>query len=405
MRKYSWPAGHWAWPVKLTHKHGVRHGNMIFTGGQVDLDDRGNVRHPGELSVQCVESMKYMAAIFDDLDADFSDLVRLVVYFTGDANDEAELLKTLAAVLDGRSRPAINLICMPELCYPGMRVEIEGVAMRGEDGERLERKELHLADMPYLPTSFSHAVRCEDMVFTSDMSALSASGDMSCKKGISSQTELMMRNLEKTLAAAGCDFGDVVKLNVYYSGDGTAESWTGPAKIRAGFFPDPGPAATGMPLQRFAHDDVLTRIAVTAVRPTDGSRADKQFSWPEGHWDWTEPMPYKHGNRAGNVIHIGGQVSLDAGGDVLDPGDMIAQTRTAMENLEKVLAGFDATLDDVVKVTTFYQGSASADALHENLLIRSGSYQEPGPATTGIPIPNLVYDNMVIEIEVIAITD
>ncbi len=84
---------------------------------------------------------------------------------------------------------------------------------------------------------------------------------------------------------------------------------------------------------------------------------------------------------------------------------MIAQTRTAMKNLAAVLSEFGATLDDVVKVTTFYQGSASAEALHENLLIRSGSYSEPGPATTGIPIPALVYDRMVIEIEVVAMLD
>ena len=90
---------------------------------------------------------------------------------------------------------------------------------------------------------------------------------------------------------------------------------------------------------------------------------------------------------------------------VLEPGDMVAQTRIAMENVARVLDEFGATLDDVVKVTTFYQGSASAEALHENLLIRSNSYIAPGPATTGIPVPNLIYEDMVIEIEVIAMLE
>jgi enamine deaminase RidA (YjgF/YER057c/UK114 family) len=76
-----------------------------------------------------------------------------------------------------------------------------------------------------------------------------------------------------------------------------------------------------------------------------------------------------------------------------------------MDNVARVLAEFGATLDDVVKVTTFYQGNASAEALHENLLIRSGSYTAPGPATTGIPVPALVYEDMVIEIEVIAMLE
>lgn len=84
---------------------------------------------------------------------------------------------------------------------------------------------------------------------------------------------------------------------------------------------------------------------------------------------------------------------------------MVAQTRWAMDNVAAVLAEFGATLDHVVKVTTFYQGKAHPDALHENLQIRSNSYTAPGPATTGIPVPCLVYEDMVIEIEVIAVLD
>ncbi|MEM7069283.1 MAG: Rid family hydrolase [Pseudomonadota bacterium] len=405
MRKYSWPERHWGWPVKLTHKHGVKAGNLIFTGGQVDLDMDGNVRNEDQLAPQCKASMMYMAAVLEDLEADFGDLVRLVVYFTGEQDDERELLHLLAGILGGKSKPAVNLICMPELCYPGMRVEIEGVAMRGKDGARLDRQELHLPDMPQLPEAFSHVVRCGEMIFTSDMSTLSPMGEVKFPGDLKCQSQGMMECLEKALAAADCDFGDVVKLNVYYKGDGTAEDWEAPAKIRASFFPNPGPAATGMPLDQFAHPDIRARIAVTAIAAEQGEMLERQFSWPEGHWDWTMPLPYKHGNRVGNVIHIGGQVSLGTSGETIDPDDMVAQTKTSMENLAKVLAGFGATLDNVVKITTFYKGSASAEALHENLLIRSNSYSEPGPATTGIPIPNLVYEGMMIEIEAIAALD
>lgn len=65
--------------------------------------------------------------------------------------------------------------------------------------------------------------------------------------------------------------------------------------------------------------------------------------------------------------------------NVIQQGDMVAQTRVVMGNLKRVLAEFGATPDDVVTVTTFYQGSTSAEALHENLLIRSGSYTAAGP--------------------------
>lgn len=402
-RRYSWPDGHWNWPVKLSHKHGVRAGEMIFTGGQVDMDSDGRVRNAGNAARQCEAAMDYLAAILQDLGADLDDLVKLVVYFVGDATVEDDLLEQIAGRLGPDTRPVISTIPMPELCYPGLAVEIEGVAMRGEDGRRLPRRPFYLQDMPSLPQGFSHVIHCGDMIFTGDISALTPVGQPANPGDITAQTRVMMERLSRALSVAGADMRDTLKLNVFYVSDGTAEDWAASARIRAGYFQDPGPAATGIPVTRFAQGGLMTKIAATAMRGPDGEDLEKSYAWPEGHWDWTTPLPYKHGNRCGRMIHLGGQVSLDSAAEVIDPDDMPAQTRRAMDNIARVLAEFGATLDDVVKVTAFYQGSASAEALHENLRIRSRSFKEPGPATTGIPVPSLVYPQMVIEIEVVAI--
>ena len=398
-KKYSWPEGHWNWPVALSHQHGVRAGQMIFTGGQVDLDADGTVRNPGQIHPQCDAAMAYLADVLRDLDAEMADLVRLIVYFVGDDAVEHRLLSQIAEILDGCTRPVVNLIALPELCYPDMMIEIEGVAMCAEDGTALPRDCFHLPDMPALPAAFSHVVTCGDMILTSDMSAILPDGTVASPGDVAAQTEIMMERLEQALVAVDALMDDVAKLNVFYVGGGSAEDWEKPAKIRAACFRDPGPAPTGMPVPRFPHRDLMTKIFVTAMR------GEKVHVWPDGHWDWTTPLPYKHGNRCGRMIHVGGQVSLDSSAAVIDPGDMVAQTKRAMANVEAVLAELGAGLDDVVKVTTFYQGNASAEALHENLLIRSNSYTAPGPATTGIPMPALVYPDMVIEIEVTAMID
>lgn len=403
-RRYSFPDGHWDWPVKLTHHHAVRAGDMIFTGGQVDLDAQGNVRNIGDLTAQCRNSMAYMANLFSDLGVDFDDLVRVVVYYVGDANDEGHLLELLSQIIGDTARPVISMINMPELCYPDMLTEIEGVAMRRPDGARLPKQCHRLEDMPYLPDGFSHVVRSEDMVFTSEMSALTPHGTVEAPDNIPAQTAKTMERLTRALSAVGSGLQDVVKLNTFYQDDLHGSAWAKAAGLRASNFSEPGPAATGIPVPGFAQEGLTTKIAATAIC-TSATDEPKNFAWPDGHWNWTTPLPYKHGNRCGNLIHIGGRVALNHQAQVLQPGDMVAQTKIAMENLSKVLAEFGATLDDVVKVTTFYQGSASAEALHENLLIRSNSYTEPGPATTGIPIPALIYEGMVIEIEAIAIMD
>src|SRR5260370_335639 len=51
-RSHVWPEGHWSWPIKVTHKHGLRCGEMIFVGGQVALDPDGRVLAPNDLAAQ-----------------------------------------------------------------------------------------------------------------------------------------------------------------------------------------------------------------------------------------------------------------------------------------------------------------------------------------------------------------
>ncbi len=402
MKRHSFPQHHWQWPVKLTHQHGIRSGDLIFTGGQADLDRQGRVVNPDVLSAQCQNVIQFVNDIINDLESSMANVVRWVVYFVGDSADEQLILSMLAKAVPEDCLPTVSTICLPALCYPGMRIELEAIAWCGP--EKVELQRARGPNLPALPEPFSHAIRCGDLVFTSDCSSLNAAGQVQSPGNLIAQTHVMMDVLSRTLALVGASTDDVLKLNVFYQGDGTAATWSEPARIRAACFTDPGPAATGIAVQKFAQSGLMTKIAVTAgVNSNSSSPPD--YSWPEKHWNWTEKLPYKHGNRFGNLIHLGGQVALDQHAQVLHPNDMVKQTRIAMRNIESVLAELGATLDDVVKVTTFYQGSASAEALHENLLIRSASYRQPGPATSGIPVTHLVYESMVIEIEVIAMLD
>jgi enamine deaminase RidA (YjgF/YER057c/UK114 family) len=215
----------------------------------------------------------------------------------------------------------------------------------------------------------------------------------------------LMERIGRLLRDLGAEFNDAVKINRYYVAGGTAREWEGAALACASFFDEPGPAATGIPIPALYRPGLMASLEVTAMRAEDGSRLPREHVWPEGHWDWPVHLPYKHGVKCGNMIYLGGQVSMDAGGVILDPGQLVTQTRTSMGNIARVLAGFGAVLDDVVKVTTFYAGGASAEVLHDNLSVRSASFTEPGPASTGIPMPCLAYEDMEIEIEVVAMLD
>jgi enamine deaminase RidA (YjgF/YER057c/UK114 family) len=132
---------------------------------------------------------------------------------------------------------------------------------------------------------------------------------------------------------------------------------------------------------------------------------ESEHVWPAGHWDWPISLPYKHGVKRGNVIFVGGQVAMDEEGNVLYPGDAVKQTEIAMENVKKVLTGFGAQMDDVVKLTRFYVGAGRREDWEVGAAIAASYFKEPGPAATGIPLPALAYEGLMVEIEVVAIVE
>lgn len=405
-RTHCWPDGHWDWPIHVSHKHGIRCGQMMFVGGQVDLDSHGTVLHVGDMRTQTANVVRHIGTVLEGLGADLTDLVALTAFFCSDGRQsEQDLLADIGRHLPSGTGPVITLVPLPALAYPGMMIEIEAIAMRSEVGERLRRQACQLSNMKPLPKPFSHGLRVGQMIFTSGISALDPAGTVVHSEDVVGQSEWVMQRIGDVLASFGATHDDGVKINTFYTGGGRFEDWEGAALARAHYFTEPGPAATGVPIPGHVDPSIRTRTTMMAMLGEDGRRLPRRHVWPEGHWDWPIHLPYKHGVKCGPMIFMGGQVSLTPKGEVIDPGKMVPQTRTAMANIGKILDGFGAKLDDVVKILTYYTGGASATQLHENLAVRSSCFTEPGPATTGIPFPFLAYDQMLIEIDSIAMAE
>ena len=56
---------------------------------------------------------------------------------------------------------------------------------------------------------------------------------------------------------------------------------------------------------------------------------------------------------AKRTIYVSGQLARDAQGNIVGKGDMAKQLRQVGENIKTALAAANATLDDIVKITTF----------------------------------------------------
>jgi 2-iminobutanoate/2-iminopropanoate deaminase len=118
---------------------------------------------------------------------------------------------------------------------------------------------------------------------------------------------------------------------------------------------------------------------------------------PEGIY---RPSSYDHAMRAGRTLYVAGQVSRDAGGALVAPGDAAGQIRQVYSNLDTVLRSAGATPAHVVKVTTYLVDPADGAAVTAARLAYFGDHRPPH---TGLIVAALGGPEVKVEVEVIAV--
>ena len=130
--------------------------------------------------------------------------------------------------------------------------------------------------------------------------------------------------------------------------------------------------------------------------------ASKRFLSPE-----TLPPPSGYSHvvvaPAGRVIFISGQVPLDQAGELVGEGDIEAQARQVFENLTAALEAADASWPDVVKLNFFVVDVTQIGAIRG---VRD-EYVSTGqpPASTLIEVSRLFRDDVLIEVDAVAVRD
>ncbi|HYR44744.1 MAG TPA: RidA family protein [Terriglobia bacterium] len=103
---------------------------------------------------------------------------------------------------------------------------------------------------------------------------------------------------------------------------------------------------------------------------------------------------------SGRTIYIAGQVALDKSGTLVGKNDFGAQATQVFENLKLALSAAGATFDNLVKVTTFVTDMSQISTLRT---IRARYYGKNAPASTLVQIGMLANEDLMIEIEAIAV--
>ncbi len=117
------------------------------------------------------------------------------------------------------------------------------------------------------------------------------------------------------------------------------------------------------------------------------------------------PFGYSHvvDAPADRIIFISGQVPLDAEGRLVGDGDFDAQVHQVFENLTAALEAADASWADVVKLN-YYLADVSRIASVRAIRDRYVDVEHP-PASTLIEVSGLFRDDVLIEIDAVAVKE
>jgi enamine deaminase RidA (YjgF/YER057c/UK114 family) len=102
------------------------------------------------------------------------------------------------------------------------------------------------------------------------------------------------------------------------------------------------------------------------------------------------------------TIYVGGQDAVNAKGEIVGVGDMGAQTRQVLDNLEAALAAGGATLENVIKFNIFLVQGNDLMPGFRAFQERWGDRPNP-PAVTAAFVAGLARPEYLVEIDAIAV--
>jgi len=117
--------------------------------------------------------------------------------------------------------------------------------------------------------SYSQSVRVETAdatwIYVSGQIAVDLDDELVAPNDLPAQTQQVYENLRAVLEAHGATFGDVVRIQTYFTTlDGLAES----REIRARYLPAEPPASTAVQVVALVVPDAVIEVDVVAVVPS-----------------------------------------------------------------------------------------------------------------------------------------
>ena len=116
--------------------------------------------------------------------------------------------------------------------------------------------------------------------------------------------------------------------------------------------------------------------------------------------NWPARFTFSPAVRVGNLVFLSGTTGTDDHGNIVGPGDIVAQTRRIFEKFSLILRSVGGNLDNIVETTDYV---LSLDDYKKTAALRRELFKgPPWPAATGVVVSGLVREGALIEIKGIA---
>ena len=116
---------------------------------------------------------------------------------------------------------------------------------------------------------------------------------------------------------------------------------------------------------------------------------------------WEDIVGYSRAVKVGNIIEVAGTTAMD-GDTVVGKNDVYAQTVFILQKIELVLKQLGSSLNDVVRTRMFVTNIADWQLVGN---AHGEFFKTIKPVSSMIEISSLINDDLLIEIEVIAIIE
>jgi enamine deaminase RidA (YjgF/YER057c/UK114 family) len=185
-------------------------------------------------------------------------------------------------------------------------------------------------------------------------------------------------------------------------GRDVTDYWEKMTNVRRRYMSIPSAAGAGLRIAGMPDSRELIQVEGIGVLGEN-----KQRLQPANHWDWSiEGSQFTQGWRIGDLAFIGGQISADNKAKAVG-NDMATQTRNVFNFIRKTLGEGNLTEANVAKLYIYYYAPDDWQKIAETTetirKVQKEFYPDPGPAVTAIRVAGFAFENLLIEIEAMAV--